>query len=78
MSSSWDSRTKNVLSSRTQSSMSFQLPTSTELCIYLRGIDTSAMDDTAVAMYNTGSRVFISSNVKFVDAMEDLNLVCNM
>ena len=43
-----------------------------------RGIDTSAMDDTAVAMYNTGSRVFISSNVKFVDAMEDLNLVCNM
>lgn len=43
-----------------------------------RGIDTSAMDDTAVAMYNTGSRVFISSHVKFVDAMEDLNLVCNM
>lgn len=43
-----------------------------------RGIDTSSMDDVAVAQYNTGSRVFISSNVKFVDAMEDLHLVCNM
>lgn len=43
-----------------------------------KGIDTSDMDDTAVAMANTGSMVFVSSNVKFVDAMEDLHLVCNM
>ena len=43
-----------------------------------KGIDTSAMDDTAVAKYNTGSKVFITSSVKFVDAMEDLKLVCNM
>ena len=36
------------------------------------------MSDINIAMYNTGSKVFISSNVKFVDAMEDLSLVCNM
>lgn len=43
-----------------------------------KGIDTSDMDDTAIAQYNTGSKVFVASHVKFVDAMEDLNLVCNM
>ena len=43
-----------------------------------RGTDTSEMDDTAVAMANTGSKVFITSNVKFVDAMEDLDMVVNM
>lgn len=48
------------------------------LYIESKGIDTSAMDDTAVAKYNTGSKVFITSSVKFVDAMEDLKLVCNM
>lgn len=48
------------------------------LYIESKGIDTSDMDDVAIAQYNTGSRVFVSSNVKFVDAMEDLHLVCNM
>lgn len=43
-----------------------------------RGTDTSTMDDTAVAKANTGAKIFISSDVKFVDAMEDLNLVANM
>lgn len=43
-----------------------------------KGIDTSSMDDMAIAKANTGSKVFVASNVKFVDAMEDLNLVCNM
>ncbi|MEY8355257.1 phage tail sheath subtilisin-like domain-containing protein [Lachnospiraceae bacterium 54-53] len=43
-----------------------------------QGIDTSAMDDTAVAMYNTRTKVFVSSDVKFVDAMEDLHLVVTM
>ena len=43
-----------------------------------KGIDTSDMDDMEIAQYNTGSKVFIASHVKFVDAMEDLNLVCNM
>lgn len=43
-----------------------------------KGIDTSAMDDTAVAKANTGSKVFISSNIKFVDAMEDLSMQVNM
>ena len=43
-----------------------------------RGVDTSGMDDMAVAKANTGSRVFIATNVKFVDAMEDLDLTANM
>ena len=48
--------------------------------IYLQspGTDTSEMDETAIAQANTGSKVFIASNVKFVDAMEDLKLTCNM
>lgn len=48
--------------------------------IYLegRGTDTTEMDDTAVAQANTGSKVFICSNVKFVDAMEDLDMTVNM
>ena len=43
-----------------------------------KGINTTDMSDIDIAKYNTGSKVFISSNVKFVDAMEDLSLVCNM
>ncbi len=43
-----------------------------------QGIDTSSLDDTAMARYNTGSHVFVSSHVKFVNAMEDLKLVCHM
>lgn len=43
-----------------------------------KGIDTTDMDDTAIAKANTGSKVFIGSAVKFVDAMEDLKLTCNM
>lgn len=37
-----------------------------------RGIDTSEMDDVAVMKSNTGTKVFIRSNIKFVNAMEDL------
>lgn len=33
-----------------------------------RGMDTSEMDDIAVAKANTGTKVFIASNVKFVNA----------
>lgn len=43
-----------------------------------KGIDTSGMNQTALAMANTGSRVFILCNIKFVDAMEDLTMVVNM
>lgn len=48
--------------------------------LYLEGksIDTSGMDDMAIAKANTGAKVFIASHIKFVDAMEDLNLVANM
>lgn len=48
--------------------------------IYLesKGTDTTDMDDLAVAMANTGTKVFIASNVKFVNAMEDLKMVVNM
>ena len=42
-----------------------------------RGTDTSELSDAAVAVANTGSKVFISSSVKFVDAMEDLNMEVN-
>ncbi|MEG0693791.1 MAG: phage tail sheath C-terminal domain-containing protein [Oscillospiraceae bacterium] len=41
-------------------------------------IDISTMDDVAISQANTGSTVFISSNVKFVDAMEDFNMEVNM
>ena len=41
-------------------------------------MDTTDMDDVAVAKANTGTRVFINSNVKFVNTMEDLNMNVNM
>lgn len=43
-----------------------------------KGTDTSEMDDIAVAKANTGVKVFITSNIKFVNAMEDLNMNVNM
>ena len=49
-----------------------------EIYLQSQGTETSDMDETALAQANTGSKVFIASNVKFVDAMEDLKLTCNM
>lgn len=43
-----------------------------------RGTDTSGMDDITVAKANTGTKVFLKSNVKFVNAMEDLTMGVNM
>ena len=43
-----------------------------------RGMDTSEMDDIAVAKANTGTQMFIASNVKFVNAAEDLKMNVNM
>ena len=43
-----------------------------------RGMDTSEMDDTAVAMANTGTKVFLTSHVRFVNAMEDMTMNVNM
>lgn len=43
-----------------------------------KGMDTSEMDDIAVAEANTGTKVFITSNVKFVNAMEDMQMIVNM
>lgn len=43
-----------------------------------KGIDTSEMDDMAIAKANTGTNVFIKSNIKFVNAMEDLTMEVNM
>lgn len=40
-----------------------------------KGINTSDMDDVAVAKSNTGSNVFVTGNIKFVDAMEDLDMI---
>lgn len=42
------------------------------------GTDTTSMADIDVAKANTGSHVFINSNVKFVDAMEDMDMRVNM
>lgn len=43
-----------------------------------KGQDVSQMSDTEILTANTGSQVFIVSNVKFVDAMEDLQMTVNM
>lgn len=48
--------------------------------VYLesKGTDTSEMEDIEVAKANTGTKVFVTSNVKFVNAMEDLKMNVNM
>lgn len=48
--------------------------------LYLQGkaVDTSKMSDIQILKANTGSKVFLESHVKFVDAMEDLYMVVNM
>lgn len=43
-----------------------------------KGTDTSEMDEIAIAKANTGTKVFIKSNIKFVNAMEDLKMSVNM
>ena len=43
-----------------------------------KGQDISQMTETEILTANTGSQVFIVSNVKFVDAMEDLQMTVNM
>lgn len=43
-----------------------------------RGVDTSAMSDTAILSANTGSQVFLRASVRFADAMEDLDLEITM
>ncbi len=40
-----------------------------------KGIDTTDLDDVAIAKANTGSNVFVTGNIKFVDAMEDLDMI---
>lgn len=43
-----------------------------------QGISTEGMSEMEIAKANTGSRVFAATNIKFVDAMEDLDLTANM
>ncbi len=43
--------------------------------IQSKGVDISTMNEIDIAKYNTGSNVYIASNIKLVDAMEDLNMV---
>lgn len=43
-----------------------------------RGQDTSKLSATELLTANTGSKVFLTAQVKFVDAMEDLQLTVNM
>lgn len=42
------------------------------------GMDTTDMDELSVATANTGTKVFLRSNVKFVNTMEDLTMTVNM
>lgn len=39
-----------------------------------KGVSIEDLDEQAIKEYNTGSNVFVRANVKFVDAMEDLDL----
>lgn len=41
-------------------------------------VDVTNLNDQQVKEYNTGSKVFVTSSVKFVDAMEDLYFDINM
>lgn len=43
-----------------------------------KGIDTSEMSAVEILRANTGSKVFLESHVKFVDAMEDLRMTVNL
>lgn len=43
-----------------------------------QGVDTSEMSDEEIKNHNTGSQVFISGNIQFQDAMEDLTLELSM
>lgn len=47
---------------------------------YMQGqnIDTEEMSELQIRQGNTGSQVFLLANIKFVDAMEDLDLAVNM
>lgn len=47
---------------------------SQRLFIEGKGITTEDMSEQEIKEYNTGSNVFVKANVKFVDAMEDLDL----
>ncbi len=46
-----------------------------KLYLESKGIDTSSMSDIELAKANTGSNVFVTGNIKFVDAMEDLDMI---
>jgi hypothetical protein len=48
--------------------------------LYLQSIGTNIeeMEEQEIKEANTGSKVFITSNVRFVDAMEDLTFVVNL
>lgn len=43
-----------------------------------QGVDTSLISDEEVKKANTGSEVFVTAKVKFVDAMEDIQFAINM
>ena len=42
------------------------------------GTDTEAMSDVEILQANTGSNVYLNASIKYVDAMEDLDLQINM
>lgn len=48
------------------------------VCLEGQGIPTEDMSDVQILEGNTGSAVFLEASVKFVDAMEDLNMIVEM
>lgn len=45
------------------------------LYLQKQGKDTEGLDEVKIKTANTGSNVFLKSNIKFVDAMEDLDMI---
>lgn len=43
-----------------------------------QGVNTEDMSDVQILQGNTGSGVFLQASIKFVDAMEDLNMIVDM
>lgn len=43
-----------------------------------QGVDTDALSETQVLKANTGSQVFLTATVRFVDAMEDISFILTM
>lgn len=67
----------NVLDSRAGNTVDIDFQFQKDYAI-IKGEDVSQMTNMQIREYNTGSQIGLSSNVKFVDAMEDLKITFTM